>query len=62
VPSDAYQKDVALSFRFDPKPWWVLKLEGHCIHGTALLYDSADNPKRNGDRWYMLALKTTFSF
>jgi hypothetical protein len=62
VPSDAYQKDLALSFRFDPKPWWVFKIEGHYIRGTALLEDNANNPVRNGDGWFMLAVKTTFSF
>ena len=61
-PSDGSQKDLALSFRFDPKPWWVLKLEGHYIRGTALLDDNADNPVRNDDGWFMLTLKTTFSF
>jgi hypothetical protein len=60
--SDAYQKDLALSFRFDPKPWWVFKVEGHYIRGTGLLYDGADNPVRNGDGWFMIAVKTTFSF
>jgi hypothetical protein len=60
--SDSSQKDLALSFRFDPKPWWVLKLEGHYIRGTALLDDNADNPVRNGDGWFMVAVKTTFSF
>jgi hypothetical protein len=62
VPSDSYQKDVAISLRFDPKPWWIIKAEAHYIRGTALLQDSADNPVRNGDGWFMLALKTTFSF
>ena len=62
VPSDAYQKDLALSFRFDPKPWWILKVEGQYIHGTALLDDNAANPVRNNDGWFMLALKTTVSF
>ena len=62
VPSDAYQKDFALSFRFDPKPWWVIKLEGHAINGTALIADGQNNPNRNGREWYMLALKTTVSF
>jgi hypothetical protein len=62
TPADAYQKDVALSFRFDPKPWWVIKVEGHCMHGTALLDDNQDNPVRNEKPWYMLALKTTVSF
>jgi hypothetical protein len=60
--SDSSQKDLALSFRFDPKPWWVIKVEGHYIRGTGLLYDSADNPVRSDDGWFMLALKTTFSF
>ena len=60
TPSDSYQKDWALAFRFDPKPWWTVKLEGHLIHGTALL--NQENPDRNGNAWYMLALKTTFSF
>lgn len=60
--SDASQKDVALSLRFDPKDWWVLKLEGHFIRGTALLQDNEANPNRNNDGWFMLAAKTTFSF
>ncbi len=62
VPSDAYQKDAALSFRFDPTSWWVFKIEGHYIRGTALLEDSASNPNRGGGAWYMLAVKSTFSF
>ncbi len=62
TPSDAYQKDLALSLRFDPKPWWVIKLEGHTLHGTGLLRDKNLNPMREGNDWYMLALKTTFSF
>ena len=61
-PSDGSQKDLALSFRFDPKPWWVFKVEGHYIRGTALLDDNADNPVRNDEGWFMLTLKTTFSF
>ena len=34
------------------------------IEGTALLRDPADNPAQdqNGKPWYMLAVKTTFSF
>jgi hypothetical protein len=62
VSSDSSQKDLALSFRFDPKPWWVFKVEGHYIRGTGLLDDNADNPVRNDAGWFMLALKTTFSF
>ena len=62
VPSDAYQKDLALSLRFDPASRWILKVEGHYIHGTGLLNDNAANPARNDDGWFMLALKTTVSF
>lgn len=62
VPSDAYQKDATLSLRFDPKPWWTIKLEGHAINGTGLLYNNHNNPVRNDDTWFMLAAKTTFSF
>jgi hypothetical protein len=51
-----------VSLRFDPKPWWVIKLELHGISGTGLLYDNLSNPARNDDVWYMLAAKTTFSF
>jgi hypothetical protein len=62
TPSDAYQRDLALSLRFDPKPWWILKVEGHWIHGTALVEDDQTNPNRQFGGWFMLALKTTFSF
>lgn len=57
-----YQKDLALSLRFDPKDWWVFKVEGHYIHGTGLLDDNASNPVQNDNGWFMLAVKTTFSF
>jgi hypothetical protein len=59
---DNYQKDVALSFRFDIKDWWLAKVEGHYIRGTSLLRDNLANPVRDNDGWFMLALKTTFSF
>jgi hypothetical protein len=62
APSDASQKDLALSFRFDPTDWWVIKVEGHYLRGTALLDDNASNPVRNDNNWFMLAVKTTFSF
>ena len=62
VSSDGYQKDLALSLRFDITSWWVMKLEGHQIHGTALLQNNTANPVRNNDGWYMLDIKTTFSF
>jgi len=60
--SDGFQKDAALSLRFDLTRWWIFKLEGHYIRGTALLDDNADNPVRNDQGWFMLMFKTTFSF
>jgi hypothetical protein len=62
MASDGSQKDAALSFRFDPLPWWLFKIEGHYIRGTALLDDNADNPVRSDRGWFMLLLKTTVSF
>ncbi|MGC3957559.1 MAG: hypothetical protein QM813_06250 [Verrucomicrobiota bacterium] len=62
-PNDTFQKDLALSFRFDVKDWWIVKLEGHWIQGTALLRDNVANPPpHTQEDWFMLALKTTFSF
>lgn len=59
-----YQKDVALTVRFDPKPWWTFKVEGHYVRGTGLLHDPYDNPpSQQGDQgWFMIMVKTTFSF
>lgn len=59
---DHFQDDIALSFRFDVRDWWILKVEGHTLRGTSLLQDNHANPVRDKDRWFMLALKTTFSF
>jgi hypothetical protein len=57
-----FQKDAALSLRFDLKDWWIFKVEGHYIHGTGLLADNKDNPVQNDNGWFMLAIKTTLSF
>ena len=59
---DSNQKDTALTLRFDPKDWWLIKIEGHYLNGTGLLNDNASNPVRQNNGWFMLALKTTFSF
>jgi len=56
-----YQKDAALSLRFDLTDWWIFKVEGHCINGTAQLFQQGEPPTSN-DPWFMLALKTTVSF
>lgn len=62
-PNDTFQKDLALSFRFDVKDWWIVKLEGHWLQGTALLRDNVSNPPPHSkEDWFMFAAKTTFSF
>ena len=61
--ASAKQNDAALCFRFDLKDWWVFKVEGHYLEGTGLLRDNANNPvQSNNNGWFMLAVKTTFSF
>ena len=61
--ASAKQNDTALCFRFDLKDWWVFKVEGHYLEGTGLLRDNANNPvQSNNNGWFMLAVKTTFSF
>jgi len=62
VPSDNYQKDTALSLRFDVKESWIFKIEGHYILGTGQLYDAVNNPTRGGGGWWLIALKVTYSF
>lgn len=59
-----YQKDLAIALRFDPFDSLIFKLEGHWIRGTGLLQNDLSNPgvSRDGRDWYLLALKTTFSF
>lgn len=61
-----FQRDVAITTRYDLNAHWLLKLEGHVIHGTAAL----DNPALNNgtDRallpqtWGLFLAKTTAYF
>jgi hypothetical protein len=59
-PDRAYQKDLALSARFDINDSWLWKLEGHYIDGTAEL-PAASNPDPE-PRWGFFLVKTTVSF
>jgi hypothetical protein len=62
----AYQRDLALTTRFDINANWLFKLEGHLIRGSAAL----DNPALNGgasrdtleQAWGMFLIKTTAYF
>ena len=59
-PHRAYQKDLALSARFDINDFWLWKLEAHYMDGTAEL-SSASNPDPE-PRWGFFLVKTTLSF
>ena len=60
-----YQRDAALSFRYDLTAHWLLKVEGHYMNGTAAL-----DPTLNGGQdvqtlnkdWAMLLVKSTAYF
>ncbi len=59
----AWQKDLALSFRFDINEYMILKLEGHAVDGTGIVLrqDNIDNNFSESD-WYYGAAKVSFSF
>lgn len=56
----AYQRDLAVSARFDVNPNWLWKAEAHVIDGTADL-DSTHNP--DPERyWGLFLVRTTVTF
>ena len=59
----AWEKDLAVTFRFDINPYWIFKVEGHAVDGTANVIgiDNPDNDFSDSD-WYYGAAKVTFSF
>ncbi|MBX3226886.1 MAG: hypothetical protein KF837_06220 [Labilithrix sp.] len=62
---DKSMHDVAATLRFDVNPWWIVKLEGHAISGTAGL-----DPALNGgtpttamtQNWGAFFVKSTVHF
>jgi hypothetical protein len=64
---NAWQKDLALSLRFDISPNMIFKLEGHQMDGINSVRNS-DNPAIMTDpdsmeqNWYMFASKVSFVF
>ena len=57
----AWQKDLALTTRFDITDFWLIKLEYHYVDGTASLQD-VDNPDGYEKSWDYWSLKTTLNF
>ena len=61
----SYQHDVALTLRYDITPNWLVKLEGHFMHGTAGLSPALnDNQALTAleENWGVLLAKTTGYF
>ena len=65
-PFYAWQRDAALSLRWDVNDHWLWKFEGHLIDGVASLFDGAvldptlnQSPSRF---WGMFLLRTTVTF
>lgn len=60
----AQQHDAALSLRFDVNPHWLLKLEGHFMHGTAALSPALNGAPRDelAANWGLFLAKATAHF
>lgn len=64
-PRSSFQHDVAATFRYDITPNWLVKLEGHYMHGTAGLNSALnDNKPRDAlaEDWGVFLIKTTGYF
>lgn len=60
-----YQNDVALTLRYDLHAHWLLKLEGHYMHGTGALSPELNDGKPREameEDWAALLIKTTAYF
>jgi predicted porin len=60
-----YQHDVAMTLRYDLTPNWLVKLEGHYMHGTAALTSALNGNQPLDDlskNWGVFLLKTTGYF
>jgi hypothetical protein len=61
----AYQHDLAVTLRYDVNEHWLVKLEGHYMHGTADLTSDLNDgapPNRLTTDWGVFLAKTTAYF
>jgi hypothetical protein len=61
----ARQHDLAITLRVDVNPYWIVKLEGHYMHGTAALSPSLNDGRPRGqldEDWALFVAKTTAYF
>jgi hypothetical protein len=56
------QHDLAGTLRFDINSFWIVKLEGHYMHGTASLAGTAEARAVMPANWGLFVLKTTVYF
>jgi hypothetical protein len=62
---ERYQYDFAATVRYDLTPNWLVKLEGHVMHGTAALSEELNGGRKKNTlvmNWGLLVLKTTAYF
>ncbi len=60
-----FQHDVAVTLRYDLTPNWLLKLEGHYMHGTGVLQSQLNDNRRLSELtkdWGVFVAKTTAYF
>ena len=61
--SNSYLKDLDLSLRFDVNSNWIVKVEGHKMNGTAVMFrQDQDDPKNVKKDWLLFAGKLTYNF
>lgn len=61
----AYQHDVAVTLRYDLNAYWLLKVEGHYMHGTAGLTSALNDNRLLSslpEDWVVALVKTTAYF
>lgn len=59
----AYQKDLAVTARFDVNDSWLWKLEAHYMDGTGdVLDDDPADPDNLASKWGFFLVKTTLTF
>jgi hypothetical protein len=56
------QDDLAATLRFDINAFWLVKLEAHYMHGTALVADAAAMQATDPEDWGLFLIKTTAYF
>ncbi len=63
IKNKAWEKDLALTLRFDINKYWAFKVEGHFVDGIANVL-MGDNPANNfmESDWIYGAAKISFSF